>query len=878
MTARQIYGGLAPTFQLPASAGTAGQYIQSTGEGTTVWAAGGGGGGGSGTVTSVTAGPYCEVSGTPTIAPVIGLNIIPAGTVGTNGQVLSATATANELAWIDQAAALSFTLPLSEAAGVVSLPIAGVWSTTNNTVQGSSATALEWGPDAAGVTQVKTGANITDSGSATIPNLRVVVAGTYAANDVVGSLDSGVTMTWVANPADGVTSITQGANIVVSTASPASAAVPNVSVAVAGSYTANDVVGSLDSGVTMSWVAPPASGGVSSVASAGTYITVAGTADVTVALDVPLPAINNNVLASTTAGVLSWVDPLAGLSATAPVALVAGVISLPISGVWSTTNNTVQGSSNTALVWGPDAAGVTSITAGANIVVSTASPASAAVPNLSVVVAGSYTANYVVGSTDSGTTMTWVAPGGGGSGTVTSVAAGPYCVASGSATAPIIGLNVASGSAGQILSATPTANGLAWINQPPTLSFTAPLVEASNVISLDVSGTPVVGDVMQYTAPVAPAVVGGLEWAAPTLGTVTSVSASGPFIICTGNTTAATVALNVAAPANNGDVLASTTAGVLSWITPPAAGVGTVTNVTATNPLTVATGTSTPAITLNLSNSFVNNATNQLALKASNAPAATYLLSAADANGNLTWVAPAAGGVTSIAQGSGIDVDNTTPTVPVISVAVRPNSFVTNAAGTSVDQVDLNVGACPTAGYVLSSSAGGGASGTAPVLTWIAPPAATLPAITFTSGVAFQAYLTAEVAGVETPVLGFTITVTTTGLGLSYTQLGSLIMIQPTCGITVTITSLGTVSGTATNYNLTLLTIIPATSSFQITDPIALVKTAAGVPTTTYLEGDWGTTATATTALSLYVTWVAGAVAAGDVYYGVVPAMSYSAV
>ena len=114
-----------------------------------------------------------------------------------------------------------------------------------------------------------------------------------------------------------------------------------------------------------------------------------------------------------------------------------------------------------------------------------------------------------------------------------------------------------------------------------------------------------------------------------------------------------------------------------------------------------------------------------------------YLLSSTAA-GVLSWVEPPAEGVTSVVEGNGIDVDNATPTAPVISVAVRPNSFVANNVGTSVNQVDLNVGACPTAGYVLSSSQGGGSGSTvAPTLTWVDPLAtlsATAP-VTLTAGV-----------------------------------------------------------------------------------------------------------------------------------------------
>jgi hypothetical protein len=53
--------------------------------------------------------------------------------------------------------------------------------------------------------------------------------------------------------------------------------------------------------------------------------------------------------------------------------------------------------------------------------------------------------------------------------------------------------------------------------------------------------------------------------------------------------------LPTAAPASNGQVLSATTAGVMSWGTPAT---GTVTNVTGSAPIAVATGTSTPVISI----------------------------------------------------------------------------------------------------------------------------------------------------------------------------------------------------------------------------------------------------------------------------------------
>ena len=499
---RAVFGGLPQTFSLPPDRGTADQVIASNGDGTTMWAAGGGGGGGSGTVTSVAAGPYCVDSGTPTVAPVIGLNIIPLGTVGTNGQVLSATATANELAWIDQTAALSFTLPLVDTDNVVSLKITGNWSATNNTVQGSSATVLEWGPDAAGVTQVKTGANITDSGSATIPNLSVVVAGTYAANDVVGSLDSGVTMTWVAPPASGGVSSVAAAGTYITVAGTS-----DVTVALAVSPPTNDnyLLSSTAAGV-LSWVEPPADGVTSVVEGNGIDVDNATPTAPVISVAVrPNSFVANNVGASvnqvdlnvgacptagyvlsstvgggsgsTVAPTLTWVDPLAGLSATAPVSLAAGVISLPIAGTWASgTNDVVKGSSASALVWGPDSSGTT-YTGTAPIVV-TGSVISVAEGlylttnasnQLDLNITNASTAGYYLTADPVAGHMQWQPPPT-GSGTVTNVTAttGGYCtIGSTSTTTPSVGLNLVNAAAsGQILAATGNLT-LEFIDIPP---------------------------------------------------------------------------------------------------------------------------------------------------------------------------------------------------------------------------------------------------------------------------------------------------------------------------------------------------------------------------------------------------------------------------
>ena len=78
---------------------------------------------GTGTVTSVaaTSAGYCLIGGTPALAPTVGLNIV--GGAGSSGQVLSATANANQLAFITPPAAAIAT----QIANITTLP---VWTIT----------------------------------------------------------------------------------------------------------------------------------------------------------------------------------------------------------------------------------------------------------------------------------------------------------------------------------------------------------------------------------------------------------------------------------------------------------------------------------------------------------------------------------------------------------------------------------------------------------------------------------------------------------------------------------------------------------------------------------------------------------------------------
>jgi len=828
-----------------------------------MWAAGGGGGGGSGTVTSVAAGPYCVDSGTPTVAPVIGLNIIPLGTVGTNGQVLSATATANELAWINPLATLSANPPVSLVAGVISLPIAGTWSATNNTVQGSSATALEWGPDAAGVTsitaganivvagtapvpiismpilndpptagqivgfsgtntlawvsnptdgvaQVKPGVNTTIGGSATIPNVNVVVAGTYAATNVVGSTDGGTTMTWVANPADGVTSIGPGTNTLVA----GTASVPIVNVVVAGTYAATNVVGSTDGGTTMTWVANPADG-VTGI-TAGANVVVAGTASVP-------------------------------------------IISMPILNDPPTTGQIVGFSGTNTLAWVNNPAdGVTSIGPGTNTLVA----GTVSVPIVNVHVEGAYAAGYVVGSTDAGTTMTWVSQ----RDAVASITAGANVVVAGTASVPIISMPILNDppSAGQIVGFSGT-NTLAWVNNPAdgvtsvvegngidvdNATPTAPVISVAvrpnsfvannvgtsvNQVDLNVGACPTAGYVLSSTvgggsgSTVAPT----LTWVDPLAG----LSATAPVTL-----TAGVIALPISGSwSTTNNVVKGSSTSALVW-GPDSSG----TTYTGTAPIVV-TGS---AISVAEGLYLTTNASNQLDLNITNASTAGYYLTADPVAGQMQWQPPPAG------------------TGTVTNVTATTGGYCTiGSTSTTTPSVGLNLVNAAASGQILAATGN-------LTLEFIDIPPATLPAVTQGPASFASATLYTVTPSLPVPVLVIDADIGVTTDPFLYTQFGNLCMIQPTFNYVVTITSLGTVPVGTTGYKLVLNSNAPLPSIGSITDPLALALSPATNPQT-YLSGTWGSGAGG---LGLTIQWTigTGSPGAGSVYNGILPPISYA--
>ena len=164
----------------------------------------------------------------------------------------------------------------------------------------------------------------------------------------------------------------------------------------------------------------------------------------------------------------------------------------------------------------------------------------------------------------------WVsAGGGGGGGTVTGV----------TGTAPI----VSSGGTAPILSITPATSGAAG---SMSAADKAKLDGAATIVSsVDVSGG-TTG--LTYT--------GG-----PITGSGT-ITMAGVLAVANGGTGATTQAaaqanLLPSQAGNPGKLLSTDGAGVLSWVA--AGGTGTVTGVTGTLPITVATGTTTPVIAIN---------------------------------------------------------------------------------------------------------------------------------------------------------------------------------------------------------------------------------------------------------------------------------------
>ena len=96
---------------------------------------------GGGIVDSITAGDNITVTGTAAI-PIVSMPI--AGTWSATNNVVKSSAD-NVLEWGTDGDRLTFSLPLVDSGGVVSLPIAGTWAAgVTDVVKGSSVTALEF--------------------------------------------------------------------------------------------------------------------------------------------------------------------------------------------------------------------------------------------------------------------------------------------------------------------------------------------------------------------------------------------------------------------------------------------------------------------------------------------------------------------------------------------------------------------------------------------------------------------------------------------------------------------------------------------------------------------------------------------------------------
>ena len=527
---------------------------------------------GGGIVDSITAGDNITVDSTNPAIPIVSMPI--AGTWSATNNVVKSSAD-NVLEWgSDVYTVYTGSAPVDVSGTVISLPIAGTWAAgTNDVIKGSSATALFWANDNSKTYTATAPVDVTGT------VISLPIAGTYSASNNVVKGSSATALEWGAD----------GDSLTFSLPLLDTAGV--VSLPIAGSFVAGvtDVVKGSASNALV-WGSDSNSGGtVTDVSAFGPYILVtANTTTPKVSLNVGVPTTNGDVLTSTTAGALSWQTPTAALAFSLPLVDTAGVVSLPIAGSYSASNNVVKGSSATALEWGSDS--------------------------------------------NSG-------------GTVTSVAAiaNGYCAIAGTpSVAPTVGLNVtAAGTSGQYLTASGVSGQLAFITPPaPTVyTATAPVDVTGTVISLPIAGA----------------------WSAT----------------------------------NN--VVKSSASNALEW------GADVYTVYTATAPVDV-TGT---VISLPISGTFVAGSND--VVKGSSATA-------------LQWGSGATAGVSSITQGNGISVTGSS-SVPIINANIRASSFLQLTPTGSV--LDLNAPACPTSGYVLSSTAGGAETGTAVTMSWVAQPAVT---------------------------------------------------------------------------------------------------------------------------------------------------------
>jgi len=316
-------------------------------------------------------------------------------------------------------------------------------------------------------------------------------------------------------------------------------------------------------------------------------------------LPTTLPSVNGQVLASTTLGVMSWVNPTtasisitagSNLSATPNPITGTGTISLSntVSGLTSLSSaavsvgnltistsgsNSLISSTNPGLTINSDSgsgsiaisaaitsfAGIARLMSGNPLVFNGSASGSISISAPSAPTISSYTlpsappvSNGQLLSCTTGGAMSWVTSGGG---TVTSITAGS---------------NLSGG--------TITGSGTIALNSTLT-GLTSVAVGSMTIADQDASNSKILTTLPTLL------LVAGTAVSTANMNVTSSLKvfngANSVGFTAPGTLTTHSYTLPQAAPASNGQVLSSTTAGVMSWVTP---GTGTVTSITATSP------------------------------------------------------------------------------------------------------------------------------------------------------------------------------------------------------------------------------------------------------------------------------------------------------